>query len=96
MQCRLCRYRITSTSFISTQRTLWPIRQDKRLSTHGTFKNAGLKSVRDRFHGCRTLAGSKPMRSRFHGCGTFTSKEALDTNKTYHHTSFMDFMVSCK
>ena len=35
----------------------------KRLLVHGTFKNAG----------------SKPVRGRFHGCGTLTWKEALGT-----------------
>ena len=63
MHYRLCCYQITSTSFISTHKILWPIRQDKQLSTHGNFKNAGAKLVRGSFH------------SR----GTVTSKEALVT-----------------
>ena len=79
MQYRLCHYQISSTSFISTWKTLWPIRQDKRLSTNGGFQNALSKLVRGRFHGCGTLTGSKPVRGKFHGCGTLTSKEALDT-----------------
>ena len=33
-------------SSISTHKTLWPNRQDKRLLTHETHKNAGSKSVR--------------------------------------------------
>ena len=49
--------------FVSAHKALWPNRQDKRLPTYGTFKNAG----------------SKPARDRFHGCGTLTSKEALGT-----------------
>ena len=48
---------------IITHKTLWPNRQDRRLLTHGTFKNASLKQVR----------------GRLHGCGTLTSKEALGT-----------------
>ena len=48
---------------ISTYKTLWPNYQDKRLLAHETFKNAG----------------SKPVRGKFHGCGTLTSKEALGT-----------------
>ena len=47
---------------ISTHKNLWPNCQDKQL-THVTFKNAG----------------SKPLRGRFHGCGTLTLKEALGT-----------------
>ena len=62
---------------ISTLKTLWPNLQENRLVSHGTFKIAGSKSVRERFHGCGTLAGSKPVRGRFHGCGTLTSTEAL-------------------
>ena len=65
--------------YISTHKTLWPNCQDKQLLTYGTFKNAGSKSVRGRFHGCGTFKGSKLVRGRFHGCGTLTSKEALDT-----------------
>ena len=49
--------------FVSAHKTLWPNRQDKRLPTHGAFKNAG----------------SKPARGRFYGCGTLTLKEALGT-----------------
>ena len=48
---------------ISTHKTLWPTCQNKQLLTHGIFKNAGLK----------------PVRGRFHGCGTLTSKDALGT-----------------
>ena len=50
-------------SFISTHKTLLPNRQDKRLLSYETFKNAS----------------SKPVRGRFHGCATLTSKETLDT-----------------
>ena len=46
---------------ISTHKTLRHNRRDKRLLMHGTFKNAGSKPVRCRFHGCGTLAGSKPV-----------------------------------
>ena len=49
--------------FINTHKALWLNRQDKQILTHGTFKNAG----------------SKPMRGRFHGCGILTSNEALST-----------------
>ena len=56
-------FKLLLTSFISTHKTLRPIRQDRRLSTYGTFKNAG----------------SKPARGRFYSRGTLTSKEALDT-----------------
>ena len=48
---------------IITHKTLWPNCQDRPLLTHGTFKNAG----------------SKPVRGRFHGCGTLTSKVVLGT-----------------
>ena len=48
---------------VITHKTLLPIHQDKRLSAHWTFKNAG----------------SKPVRGRFHSRATLTSKEALDT-----------------
>ena len=48
---------------IITHKTQWPNRQDRPLLTYGTFKNAG----------------SKPVRGRFHGCGTLTSKVVLGT-----------------
>ena len=63
MQYLLCRYETTSTSFVSTHKSPWRIRQDKRLLIHGAFKNAG----------------SRLVRGRFHSRGTLTSKEALDT-----------------
>ena len=53
---------------ISIQKTLWPDRQDKRLLIPRTFKNAGSKPVRSRFHDCGTFASSKPVRGRFHSC----------------------------
>ena len=49
--------------FISAHKSLWPNHQDKLLSLHEMFKDAG----------------SKTVRGRLHGCGTLTSKEALGT-----------------
>ena len=49
--------------FISAHKSPWPNRQDRLLSLHETFKNAG----------------SKTVRGRLHGCGIVTSKEALGT-----------------
>ena len=49
--------------YISSHKTLWPDRQDKGLLIPRTFKNAG----------------SKPVRNRFHSWWTLTLKELLDT-----------------
>ena len=47
--------------YISSHKTLWPDCQDKGLLIPRTFKNAGSKLVRGRFHSCRTLTLKEPL-----------------------------------
>ena len=67
---------------ISTPKTLWSNLQDKRLLTHGDFKNAGSKSVRCRF---KSTEREAPWL-----WNPYFKRGLRNINRTYQYTSFVD------